>query len=76
VTYYHYDPYTQTLSKIVRGLARDWDDARAFLREGFVDAQTFEALVALIPDSAYAKYPRLSRAAVEQAVKMFLSEIE
>ena len=28
ITFYHYDPYAQVLSKVVRGFRRDLDDAR------------------------------------------------
>jgi hypothetical protein len=74
VGFYHYDPYAQVLSKIVRGFARDLDDARAFLAGGMVDAETFRALVYGIPEATYAKYPALSAAAVREAVDAFLSE--
>ena len=72
---FHYDPYAQLLSKIVRGFQRDLDDAREFIRSGLVDARRFRSLVSAIPDSAYAKYPNLSRAGVEKAVESFLAEM-
>lgn len=74
VSFYHYDPYAQLLSKLVRGFARDLADARAFVAGGMVDPEQFRRLVADIPASAYAKYPRLSRAAVQSAVDDFLSD--
>ncbi len=74
ITFYHYDPYAQLLSKVVRGFQRDLEDAREFIRSGMVDPARFRALVAAIPDSAYAKYPSLSRSAVETAVDAFLSD--
>ena len=74
VSYYHYDPYAQTFSKIVRGFQRDVDDARNFVRSGMVDPRKLRDLVAAIPDSAYAKYPNLSREAVNEAVEAFLRE--
>jgi hypothetical protein len=76
VSFYHYDPYAQVLSKAVRGFERDIDDARQFVRSGMVDPATLLALVGAIPPSAYAKYPSLSRAAVEQAVDAFLRDLE
>jgi len=76
VSYYHYDPCAQVLSKIVRGFERDLDDARHFVRSGMVDAKTLRALVAKIPQSAYARYPNLSRPVVLQAVDEFLADIE
>ena len=76
VSYYHYDPYAQALSKVVRGFERDLEDARHFVRSGLVDARRLRTLVKEIPNSAYAKYPSLSRAAVEGAVEEFLAEVE
>jgi hypothetical protein len=75
ISFYHYDPYAQLLSKVVRGFQRDLEDAREFIRSGLVDIGRFRSLVAAVPDSAYAKYPNLSRAGVEKAVKSFLAEI-
>lgn len=75
VTFYHYDPYAQTLSKIVRGFQRDLDDARRFVGSGMVDAAKLLVLVEAIPDATYARYPSLSPAAVGRAVADFLAEI-
>lgn len=74
IDFYHYDPYAQLLSKVIRGFERDLADAREYLRSEMVDPQKFQALVAGIPDSAYAKYPTLSRATVGKAVDAFLEE--
>jgi len=74
VSFYHYDPYAQALSKIVRGFARDVQDARHFLSSGMVDAERFRSLVQGIPERAYARYPALSRAAVLDAVEHFLAQ--
>jgi len=76
VSYYHYDPYAQVLSKIVRGFERDLDDARHFVQSGMVDAATLQALVDGIPDSAYVTYPSLSRNAVAQAIEDFRGDSE
>jgi hypothetical protein len=73
VSYYHYDPYAQLLSKIVRGFARDLADARALVASGMVDAERFKKLVDAIPESVYSKYPRLSPQAVRSAVEDFLA---
>jgi len=72
ISFYHYDPYAQILSKIVRGFQRDVDDAREFIRREMVDPEKLRTLVAAIPDAAYARYPNLSRAGVESAVESFL----
>jgi len=73
VSFYHYDPYAQLLSKVVRGFNRDLQDAKSFLDSGLVDPERFRALVGEISDAAYAKYPSLSRRAVQDAVEDFLS---
>jgi len=74
ISFYHYDPYAQAFSKIVRGFERDLGDAERFLGSGMVDGERLRGLVASIPDSAYARYPSLSRAGVERAVDTFLAE--
>jgi hypothetical protein len=74
ITFHHYDPYAQLLSKIVRGFQRDLDDAREFISSGMVDPQKLRSLVAAIPDSAYARYPSLSRGGIENAIETFLTE--
>lgn len=73
VSFYHYDPCAQLLSKIVRGFERDLEDARSFISSGMVDADQFRQLVHAIPDSAWSKYPRHSPQAVRRAVDEFLS---
>ena len=75
VSFYHYDPYAQLLSKVVRGFARDVTDAKAFVTSGMVDPDRFRNLVQSIPESVYSKYPRLSSAAVRAAVDDFLSSL-
>lgn len=74
VSFFHYDPYAQLLSKIVRGFRRDMQDAASFLAGGMVDAERFRSLVHAIPETAYARYPALSRDAVVEAVDEFLSQ--
>ena len=73
VTFYHYDPFVQLLSKVVRGFARDLTDAKALVTSGMVQPDRFRQLVEDIPESVYSKYPRLSPQAVRAAVEDFLS---
>jgi len=73
VSYYHYDPYSQLLSKVVRGFERDMADAMAFVSSGMVDVERFRSLVWAIPDSAWSKYPQFSPGAVREAIDHFLS---
>lgn len=73
VSFLHYDPYAQLLSKVVRGFRRDMLDSESFLASGMVDGERFRSLVHEIPQAAYARYPALSQAAVIEAVDQFLS---
>ncbi len=73
VSFYHYDPYAQLLSKVVRGFRRDLEDAEQFLATGLVDPSEFRALVRRIPEPAFARYPSLSRHAILEAVDGFLA---
>lgn len=75
VSFYHYDPCAQLLSKVVRGFNRDMQDAENFIRSGMVDPQLFLSLVRGIPDRSYAKYPALTRRAVLEAVEEFLGRM-
>jgi hypothetical protein len=72
IDFYHFDPYSQAFAKIVRGFQRDREDARALIENGMVDTTRLSELVSAIPDSAYARYPHLTRSAVERAVMRFL----
>lgn len=76
VSFFHYDPYAQMFSKVVRGFARDIVDAKNFLTSGMVDADRFRALVSEITTARYARYPSLSPEAVLKAVHSFLSHSE
>lgn len=73
VDFYHYDPYAQLLSKVVRGFRKDLLDAERFVHSGWVDPRRFRDLVAAIPDSAYSRHPNLSRASVLGEVDAFLT---
>jgi len=72
VSFFHYDPYAQVLSKVVRGFDRDLQDADAFLASDMVDPEKLRTLIYEVPEATYAKYPSLSRAAVLEAVDAFL----
>lgn len=37
VSFFHYDPYSQLLSKVVRGFRRDIEDAQRFVASGMVE---------------------------------------
>jgi hypothetical protein len=72
VSFFHYDPYAQTFSKVVRGFAQDLQDAERFISSGMVDPALFRRLVSEVPEKAWARYPAISRQAVMQAVERFL----
>ena len=74
IAFYHYDPYAQFFSKVARGFQRDLDDAREFIRSGMVDPRKLRSLLAKISNSAFAKYPSLSREGIENAIETFLAE--
>ena len=74
VDFYHYDPYAQLLSKIVRGFRLDLLDAACFLEDRWVDAREFRKLVLDISDESYSRHPNLSRGSVESAVRDFLAD--
>ena len=76
VSFFHYDPYSQLLSKVVRGFRRDLEDAHHFIDGELVDADRFRELVDAIPESAFARYPALSREAIRGAVDAFLDTID
>jgi len=76
VSFFHYDPYAQMLSKVVRGFRQDLLDAQNFLSSGMVDPVHFRSLVDSIPETEYQKYPALSREAVLEAVDDFLEHTE
>lgn len=76
IDYYHYDPYAQLLSKVVRGFRKDVLDAESFVKSGMVNPARFRELVEAIPDSEYARHPNLSRDAVMAAVDGFLSDVD
>jgi hypothetical protein len=75
IDFYHYDPYAQLLSKVVRGFRKDLLDAQRFVSSGWVDPRGFRDLVGAIPDSAYSRYPSLSRESVLEAVRGFLADL-
>ncbi len=75
VSFYHYDPYAQLFSKVVRGFNRDLQDAESFIRSGMVDPKLLLSLVRRSPEKAFAKYPTLTRQAVLDAVRDFVDRM-
>jgi len=56
VTFYHYDPYSQTLAKIERGHAKDLADVDQLLDRGLVEPRRLRELFTAIEPQLY-RYP-------------------
>ncbi|MDO8545175.1 MAG: hypothetical protein Q7S40_32445 [Opitutaceae bacterium] len=65
--FYHYDPYSQALSKIERGHARDLTDVDAMIERGLVHRQELWQHFQSI-ELALIRYPGVSPAAFRAAV--------
>lgn len=58
VSFYHYDPYAQTLSKIERGHAQDVQDVAHFIESGLVEPKKLIKLFEQIEGELY-RYPAI-----------------
>ena len=67
VTFFHYDPYSQALSKIERGHDQDLQDIDAMLANGLVEREKLLALFKVIEPLLY-KYPAIDPETFSQAV--------
>lgn len=76
VSFFHYDPYAQVFSKIVRGFKRDLEDSHHYFVIGMVEAGKLRSLIQSIPQRTFARYPSLTRRAVEAAVDAFLAQFD
>ncbi|MDX1578985.1 MAG: DUF6036 family nucleotidyltransferase [Gemmatimonadota bacterium] len=76
IEFFHYDPYAQLFSKIVRGFRKDLDDAEQFVKSGMVEPHRFRELFETIPVAAWARHPNLSRPGVSAQVESFLATLE
>lgn len=68
VSYYHYDPYSQALSKIERGHSQDGGDVEAMIKEGLVDRKRLSDLYEMIEPLLY-KYPAIDPDSFSEAVR-------
>ena len=70
LSFAHFDPYSQALSKLERGHVHDLEDVEAMKRLGLVDSRRLRELFAEIEPDLY-RFPALDpqrfRAAVEIA---------
>ncbi len=71
ISFHHYDPYSQALSKIERGHARDETDVASMVAVGLVKTdrliELFEQIKPLL-----IRYPAIDRASFEVSVARFL----
>lgn len=65
---HHFDPYTQVLSKLERGHARDRADVAALVREGVVDPERLRALFGQIEGELF-RYPAIDPKSLRTAVQ-------
>ena len=67
VSFFHYDPYSQALSKIERGHEQDLRDVESMLQTDLVDRQRLLALFQEIEPLLY-KYPAIDPRSFSEAV--------
>lgn len=75
-TFYHFDPYSQVFSKIVRGHHTDIGDAKVLIEQGLVEPSTLLQLVTTIPPDRFARYTRLDRESVLESVRGFIRSVK
>ncbi len=68
ISYYHYDLYSQALSKIQRGFAKDLGDVEAMLRQGLIErAELFRRFEQIEP--YLYRFPAIDPATFRRAVE-------
>lgn len=65
---HHFDPYTQVLSKLERGHARDRADVAALVREGVVDPERLRGLFGQVEGELF-RYPAVDPKSLRRAVQ-------
>jgi hypothetical protein len=68
LSFYHFDPYAQALSKLERGHAQDLEDVRALVEKGLVDPARALAYMDDIEHELY-RYPALDPASFRRRVE-------
>jgi hypothetical protein len=71
--FFHYDPYSQTLSKLERGHSRDLADVDAMLRDGLVRKDLLLELFGQI-EPALIRYPSLDPGSFREIVVNFCKD--
>ena len=72
ITVRHFDPYSQALSKIERGLAHDLEDVRSMISSGLVEADRAIDLFTRIEPDLF-RYPAIDAASFRRRVEAALS---
>ncbi len=70
IDFYHYDPYSQALSKLERGHSRDLADVEAMLRDGLIEKKFLLNLFDQI-DPMLIRYPALDPKSFRDIVENF-----
>ena len=73
VDFYHYDAYSQALSKIERGHEQDVSDVRAMLRDSLIEREKLLSLFAAIEPQLY-RYPAIDPPSFAAAVHRFVND--
>ena len=73
IDFYHYDPYSQALSKLERGHSRDLSDVAAMLHSGLIRRDLlFQHFLQIEP--CLIRYPALDPGSFRQAVEEFCND--
>ena len=75
VSFYHYDPYSQALSKIERGHDIDLLDVESMRRDGLIEVENLLTFFHEIEPQLY-KYPAINPPNFAQKVERFVSSFE
>ena len=70
---YHYDPYSQALSKLERRHAKDLEDARSMVDTGLVDPGRLLSLFERIEPDLY-RFPAIDPPSFRASVETFVTE--
>lgn len=72
VEFYHYDLYSQALSKIERGHEQDVSDVQAMFRDGLIERDKLASLYDAIEPQLY-RYPAIDPPSFRKAVLRFVN---
>ncbi|PYS92275.1 MAG: hypothetical protein DMF62_00890 [Acidobacteria bacterium] len=73
VSFYHYDIYSQALSKLERAHAQDLDDVKSMIELGLIEREKLSDLFSQIEAQLH-RYPAINPATFARSVQNILSE--